>query len=57
LLLSAITSLRPAASPSRTFGRYAVGLRPILDPAASTERARKTAEQQKEKSNPTPERA
>ena len=46
-------SLHPAAPASRTFGRYAVGLRPILDPAASTERAQKRRNSRKEKSNPT----
>ena len=47
--LSASTSMRPAAPASRTSGRYAVGLRPILDPDAFTGRVQKTAENKKKK--------
>src|ERR1700756_3727426 len=32
--LPALNSMRPTASPSRPHGRYAVGLRPSLDPDA-----------------------
>ena len=39
--------MRRAASASRTSGRYAVDLRPILDPDASTRRAQNLAEQPK----------
>ena len=49
---SAITSLHPAAPASRTFGRYAVGLRPIPDPAAFTDRAQKRRNSRKEKKQP-----
>jgi hypothetical protein len=41
--------MRPAAPASRTSGRYAVGLRPILDPDAFTGRVQKTAENKKKK--------
>ena len=47
LPLSAVTMMRPAAARSRTFGRYAVGLRPIPDSAASTERAQNTTKNKK----------
>ena len=45
---------RPTGTPnaypaSRTYGRSAVGLRPILDSDASTRRAQKTAENKKKK--------
>jgi hypothetical protein len=50
--LSAVTMMRPAAARSRTFGRYAVGLRPIPDRAASTERAQNTTKSKKEKIKP-----
>jgi len=32
--LPALNSMRPTAPPSRPYGRYAVGLRPSLDPDA-----------------------
>ena len=33
--LPALNSMRRTASPSRPYGRYAVGLRPSLDPDAN----------------------
>ncbi|MCA1675220.1 MAG: hypothetical protein LC799_24520 [Actinobacteria bacterium] len=52
LAFSALNSMRRAASASRTSGRSAVGLRPILDPNASTRRAQNLAEQPKRKITP-----
>ena len=48
-------SLRRTASASRTYGRFAVGLRPILDPAAALGAAQKPAENA-EKISPPPDR-
>jgi len=45
--------MRRAVSASRTYGRYAVGLRPILDPETSTRRAPKTRRTPKERSTRT----
>jgi hypothetical protein len=44
--------MRPAAARSRTFGRYAVGLRPIPDSAALTERAQNTTKSRKKTIKP-----
>ena len=49
---SAVNSMCQAASASRTSGRYAVGLRPILDPDASARHAQNLAEQPKRKDQP-----
>ena len=48
---SAAHIVRPAASASRPYGRYAVGLRPSLDPDASPRRAQNTTEKTKNKTS------
>jgi len=47
------TASARSAYASRTFGRYAVGLRPILDTDASTRRAHQQPEKIKAQTHPS----